>query len=177
MAEFFGIQMNKLFKFNSSHFVAYEGFREPLHGHNYKVSIKIKAKQLNTSFYVIDFDIVKLLMNRICEGLKHCLLVPKFNKFLKVEVLDDINSTDDKGKHNINITCEDGSKFSFPEQDVKIIETEQISAECLAKYITHIFYKQFEQEYPENFNQIKIKKIVVKVSEDKGKTGIYYLEF
>ena len=177
MTEYFGIEMSKLFKFNSSHFVAYENFREPLHGHNYKVSIKIKAKQLNSSFYVVDFDIVKTLMNKICENLKHCLLVPKFNKFIKIEVLDDIHSTDDKGKHNVNIICQDGSKFSFPEQDIKIIETDQISAECLAKYITQIFYNKFQEEYPGEFEQIQIKKIVVKVSEDNGKAGCYYLEF
>ncbi len=29
------------FKFNCSHFIAFEGFRERLHGHNYRISIKV----------------------------------------------------------------------------------------------------------------------------------------
>jgi len=165
--ENFGIEMDKMFKFNSSHFVAYEGFREPLHGHNYKVSIKIKSKKLNTSYYVIDFDIVKTLMTKICDELKHCLLLPKFNTFIKIEEIE----------NSVKVTCEDGSIFTFPTKDVKIIETEQISAECLAKYILHSFYKSFKTNYEENFNQIELSKIEVKVSEDKGKSGIYYYKF
>ncbi len=29
------------FKFNSAHFIAFKGFREKLHGHNYTVSVKV----------------------------------------------------------------------------------------------------------------------------------------
>ena len=32
------------FKFNAAHFIAYKGFREMLHGHNYKVGVKIKRE-------------------------------------------------------------------------------------------------------------------------------------
>ena len=32
------------FKFSSSHFVAYDGFRERLHGHNYSCSIRLKGE-------------------------------------------------------------------------------------------------------------------------------------
>ena len=30
-------------KFSAAHFIAYPGFREPLHGHNYQVAIRVKA--------------------------------------------------------------------------------------------------------------------------------------
>ncbi|MFT4572386.1 MAG: 6-pyruvoyl-tetrahydropterin synthase, partial [Candidatus Binatia bacterium] len=29
------------FKFNAAHFIAYQGFREKLHGHNYRVSVRV----------------------------------------------------------------------------------------------------------------------------------------
>lgn len=80
----FGIELEKYFKFNSSHFVAYKGYREPLHGHNYKVSVKIIAKDLNDNYYVTDFDNIKSIMNNICNGLKHCLLLPSKNEFLEI---------------------------------------------------------------------------------------------
>lgn len=32
------------FKFSSSHFVAYDGFRERLHGHNYSCSVRIRGE-------------------------------------------------------------------------------------------------------------------------------------
>jgi 6-pyruvoyl-tetrahydropterin synthase len=165
MESYYGIEMDQLFKFNSSHFVVYKGFRECLHGHNYKVSIKIKAKKLNSSYYVIDFDIVKEIMNEICEELKHCLLLPGLNKFLKFEYEENY----------VHLTCEDGSKYLFPKQDVNILDIDQISAECLSKYILDQFIIRFKSKYPINYEEIQIKKITVKVYEDIGKSGLYSL--
>ena len=30
-------------KFSAAHFIAYRGFREPLHGHNYQVSVQVEG--------------------------------------------------------------------------------------------------------------------------------------
>ena len=81
----FLVEMEKSFKFNSAHFVVYGGFREPLHGHNYKVSIKICSKSLNSCNYVVDFGIIKESAEEICKNLKHCLLLPKFNNFIVIK--------------------------------------------------------------------------------------------
>lgn len=44
-AEFFDIFVAKEdFKFSSSHFVASDGFRERLHGHNYSCGIRLKGE-------------------------------------------------------------------------------------------------------------------------------------
>lgn len=108
--EEFGVELENYYKFNSSHFVAYDGFREPLHGHNYKVSIKIKASNLNSSSYVMDFGDVSPIMKNICDNLKHCLLLPKHNTWLKIT--EDEKST--------KVVCQDGSEFVFPSQDIKV---------------------------------------------------------
>lgn len=163
MEECHGIELEKYFKFNSSHFVTYEGFRENLHGHNYKVSIKLIAAQLDSNFMVTDFDNVKPVMTQICNELKHCLLIPKWNKHIKISVTDS----------EVNILCEDGTFFSFPKNDVKVLEIDQISAECLAQYITKQFLKIFKEKH---IIINKIKKVRVKVYEDKGKCGIYSIK-
>jgi 6-pyruvoyl-tetrahydropterin synthase len=165
--EYYGIQLDKLFKINSAHFVVYDGYRETIHGHNYKVSIKLKAKKLDDCYMVLDFDHVKAIMSEICDGLKHRLLLPKLNKWIQIAEQDD----------KVEITCNDDSRFSFPAQDVKIIETEQISAECLAKYIALQFMKQLEAKHKEILKKIELVKLVCKVTEDKGKIGIYYFEY
>ena len=85
----YGIELEKYFKFNSSHFVAYKGFREPLHGHNYKVSVRVMAEELNDCSYISDFDFLKKIMNNICNELKHCVLIPKFNEFLEITKTDE----------------------------------------------------------------------------------------
>jgi 6-pyruvoyl-tetrahydropterin synthase len=164
--ESFAIELYKLFKINSSHFVVYEGFREPLHGHNYKISLKIKARKLNACKYVLDFGDAKEIMEKICRKLHNSLLIPKNNPLVKITEFDE----------SIQVDVPDGSKFVFPTKDVRVVDTEQISAECLAKYICLQFWDAIREKDAELLKQIEITKIVCKVFEDKGKVGIYYLE-
>lgn len=161
--EEFGIELEKYFKFNSSHFVIYKDKAEPLHGHNYKVSVKIKCKKLSEEYMVLDFDIVKPIMTKICNDLKHCLILPKFHPELKI--LDEGN--------NYKIICRE-TYYSVDKESVRIIETEQISAECLAKYILHKLFDQLKTN--KDFEYIKVTKLVCRVYEDKGKCGIYSIK-
>ena len=44
MTQTFRVHVTKDYlKFNAAHFIAYKGFREALHGHNYRVSVDIEA--------------------------------------------------------------------------------------------------------------------------------------
>ena len=54
-------------KFSAAHFVAFHGFREPMHGHNYTVGARIGARQLQPDGYVIDFGDVKKVLRQICK--------------------------------------------------------------------------------------------------------------
>ncbi|KAH8049634.1 6-pyruvoyl tetrahydrobiopterin synthase [Aureococcus anophagefferens] len=47
------------FKFNASHFVAFRGFRERLHGHNYTVGVRVFGPLSPDDGYVLDFGDVK----------------------------------------------------------------------------------------------------------------------
>src|SRR5439155_807712 len=55
-------------KFAAAHFIAYPGFREPLHGHNYQVSVRVEA-DLGPDGYVLDFGLVKRVAKALCEEL------------------------------------------------------------------------------------------------------------
>ena len=88
--ELYGVQFMKSFKFNSSHFTIYnDGTREPLHGHNYKVSVKILSQSLNEENSVVSFEVLREIMTTICGGLKHCLLLPKLNDKLTITEKDE----------------------------------------------------------------------------------------
>jgi 6-pyruvoyltetrahydropterin/6-carboxytetrahydropterin synthase len=45
-------------KFAAAHVIAFPGFREPLHGHNYQVSVAGEA-DLGPDGYVLEFGLVK----------------------------------------------------------------------------------------------------------------------
>ena len=55
-------------KFNAAHFIAYHGFREALHGHNYRVSVDVEG-DLGADGYVLDFGVVKDVARRVCKRL------------------------------------------------------------------------------------------------------------
>ena len=70
-------------KFSAAHFIAYPGFREALHGHNYRVSIEARGA-LGSQGYVVDFGVVKRIARRLCERLDETTLIPVNSDCLKV---------------------------------------------------------------------------------------------
>jgi 6-pyruvoyltetrahydropterin/6-carboxytetrahydropterin synthase len=165
--EEYSIEFTEYFKFNSSHFVLYKGFREPLHGHNYKVSLKLTSANLNEVGVILNSDNLIEIMNNICKNLKHKLLLPANNSCLEIKEVE----------KNYELLCEDRSSFSIPKSDVKILNIDQISAECLAKFIALELLAVLKLQLEESLKKIQLKKLQIKVSEDRGKKGVYSLKF
>lgn len=105
MAEF-EIKIQKpYFSFNCSHFIAYRGFRERLHGHNYRISMKLTGTDtLSVDGYLLDFGLVKKVVKAVCDDMDEYFLVPMKSDVLKIQM----------DAKQILIECEDGSAFSFP---------------------------------------------------------------
>ena len=112
------------FKFNAAHFMAYPGYRERLHGHNYRVAVRIEGK-LNADGYVIDFADVKQAARAVCDEMNERVLVPARSDCLVVDVEDG----------RVSVECEDGSRFVFPEADCVFLPIAHSSAEELAAYV------------------------------------------
>src|SRR5215468_12213525 len=70
-------------RFAAAHFIAYPGFREPLHGHNYQVSVRIEAA-LGPDGYVLDFGLVKRVAKELCAELDERVLLPERSDCLGV---------------------------------------------------------------------------------------------
>jgi 6-pyruvoyl-tetrahydropterin synthase len=111
-------------KFSAAHFIAYKGFREPLHGHNYQVSVRVDGV-LGADGYVLDFGLVKQAVKRICERLDERVLLPAKSDCLEIE----------RSVGSVAAVYEDGSRFSFPESDVVLLPIVHSSAEELATFV------------------------------------------
>lgn len=112
------------FKFNAAHFIAYPGFRERLHGHNYRVSVRMEGP-VGHDGYVVDFGDIKRATRDICKRLNERTVVPMQSDVLGIRVADG----------QVHLTCEDGTKFSFPEDDCALLPIKHSSAEELAEYL------------------------------------------
>jgi dihydroneopterin triphosphate aldolase (PTPS-III) / 6-pyruvoyltetrahydropterin synthase len=125
MAEKFSIHVAKEnLKFSAAHFIAYPGFREPLHGHNYQVGVFVEGRLLKTG-YVIDFGLIKRLTKEIVDRLDERTIVPRNSDCLTIE-----------GPRNgaVRIRYEH-DEFVLPAADVCLVPIVHSSAEELARYI------------------------------------------
>jgi len=111
-------------KFSAAHFIAYKGFREPLHGHNYQVSVAISGR-VGPDGYVLDFGVVKSITRDVCEELDERVLVPARSDCLCV-------TSEGEG---VVLVYEDGTRFVFPARDCVLLPIVHASAEELAAYV------------------------------------------
>src|SRR5271169_5947555 len=72
-------------KFSAAHFIAYPGFREALHGHNYQVGVRVDG-ELMTTGYVLDFGLIKRLVREIVGRLDERTIVPQLSDCLTIEM-------------------------------------------------------------------------------------------
>ena len=121
------------FKFNAAHFVAYKGFRERLHGHNYKVAVRLLgSRKIGPDGYVLDFGCVKAVTKKICKDLNEHFLCPMRSDVLDIVVKDDESCLNGG---TITLTCEDGSVFVFPKKDCAMLPIVHATTEELAIYL------------------------------------------
>ena len=121
----FAVQVAKEnLKFSAAHFIAYPGFREPLHGHNYQVGVYLEGSLANTG-YVIDFGLIKKLTKEIVDRLDERTIIPGNSDCLTID-----GPKDDKVKIRY-----ERDEFVLPAADVCIVPIVHSSAEELARYI------------------------------------------
>ena len=161
---------SEAFKFSCAHFVAYQGFRERLHGHNYTVDVHLNGETtdegisaLNNDGYLVDFGDVKKATKDACNSLNETFILPGESDVLEIKRVKSSNwkshedameyniienedttslpmiSTKSEllpASNNIEIRCpRDGTFFSFPENDCKLLPIVHSTAEELARFL------------------------------------------
>ena len=125
MAERFSIHVAKEnLKFSAAHFIAYPGFREPLHGHNYQVGVKVEGRLAHIG-YVLDFGLIKKLTKEIVDRLDERTIIPAKSDCLAIEIAE-------PGRVRVRYELDE---FMFPAGDVAMLPIVHSSAEELARYI------------------------------------------
>ncbi|CAI5710690.1 unnamed protein product [Hyaloperonospora brassicae] len=109
--------------FSAAHFIATKGFREKLHGHNYRLEVSITAQMIQGGS-VVDTREIKTISQTICNDLHRSFLVPMNSDTLTISL----------GSKNVRIVTEDLATFSFPKADCSFLPIVHTSAEELAIY-------------------------------------------
>ena len=133
---------NEKIRFSSAHVIPEYEKCGRLHGHTYAIHAKIFGEPDDKGI-ILDFKLVKEILNKIILKLDHKILIPKNSKYAQI-ILDD--------KSLIMKTL--GKTYKFPIEDCILLPIESTSAEILSDYILKLFYKQLKKY--DNIHSIEI---------------------
>jgi 6-pyruvoyltetrahydropterin/6-carboxytetrahydropterin synthase len=163
MSRTFSIEVAKdYFNFASAHFLIFaDGKREPLHGHNYQVSVKLEG-ELDRAGVVLDFISFKPLVKQICDGLDHRTLIQTQSPIIKVH----------RRAKEVEVRYR-RQKIILPNTDVILLPLANTSTELLAEYVSQKIRRQVKAR----FHNVIIRSIEVGVEEARGQRGYFRGEF
>ena len=163
MSRTFSIEVAKdYFNFASAHFLIFaNGQREPLHGHNYQVSVKMEG-ELDRAGVVLDFISFKPVVKKICDALDHRTLIQTASPMIQVRRRPD----------EIEVRYR-RQKIVLPKQDVILLPLVNTSTELLAEHVAGKIRRQVKGK----FRGAQIRSIEVGVEEARGQRGYFRGEF
>jgi 6-pyruvoyltetrahydropterin/6-carboxytetrahydropterin synthase len=162
MSRRFSIEVAKdYFNFASAHFLIFgNGRREPLHGHNYQVSVAMEG-ELDRGGVVLDFITFKPLVKKVCDALDHRTLIQSNSSAIRVRT----------NSREVEILYKK-QKLLLPRGDVILLPIVNTSTELLAEYIARQIKREVRQKFA-----AKIRYMEVAVEEARGQRGIFRDEF
>lgn len=138
-------------RFSACHFIPNHPKCGCLHGHTYAVSVRLDGEQVGE--FIIDFETVKGIVNRICDRLDHKVLIAEKDPRLRIEK-----------KNGVSIEIiESKKRYLLPLEDVAFLPTKSVSAEDLCRYFTIEMAEALKSNGADN-----IKKLHVRVDEGIG---------
>jgi 6-pyruvoyltetrahydropterin/6-carboxytetrahydropterin synthase len=149
------------FKFSSAHFLIFSASAaEKLHGHNYRVRIKMTAPGIDelpkgaSEGFVVDFGVVKKMVRARLELWDEHLLLPSENPHLKI------------GQSGNNYEVKYANRnYSFPVNEVILLPIPNVSVEHLSKLLAEEWFPQLV-EYG-------VLSLTVSIEETLGQSGSY----
>jgi 6-pyruvoyltetrahydropterin/6-carboxytetrahydropterin synthase len=162
MSRRFSIEVAKdYFNFASAHFLIFaNGYREPLHGHNYHVSVALEG-ELDRAGVVLDFIAFKPLVKKVCDDLDHRTLIQSESPLIKLR----------RTSTAVEILYKK-ERLLLPRQDVLLLPLINTSTELLAEYVANQIRRVVQQRF-----SATLRYMEVAVEEARGQRGIFRGEF
>jgi 6-pyruvoyltetrahydropterin/6-carboxytetrahydropterin synthase len=114
-------------RFAAAHFATFAGECEPLHGHNYAVTVEL-AGSLTPDSWVLDFSEARRIARRICKELDHRFILQAESRELLMDRRD--------GAYEVRFA---NRRYVMPEGDVVALPIDNTTAERLAEWFAGRF--------------------------------------
>lgn len=141
-------------KFSACHFIPGHEKCGRLHGHAYMIRLVLNGS-LGEGSMVMDFLTLKRALREIADELDHRILLPGRSSRLRLQIGDEVE-------------VRSGAKrYLFPVEDVAIIDTEETSAEELARVVLDMLLAKVA--FPSNVSSVEVG-----VHEELGQSAWVY---
>jgi len=138
-------------RFSACHFIPNHPKCGYLHGHTYAVSVKVEGEQQGE--FIIDFELLKNIVNGLCDTLDHRVIIAEKDPRLKIKKNEEVT---------IEI-AESKKRYVLPLEDIVFLPAASVSAEDLCKYFTENIAGALRSKGADN-----VTKIHVRVDEGIG---------
>lgn len=152
------VERNRL-RFAAAHMATFLDDCEPLHGHNYDVSVDLTGELTHES-WVWDFGDLKRTTKAIIDELDHKFILQTKSNLLTIE----------EGPSSWMLSFRD-RRYEFPKSDVAALPIENSTAELLAEWVARRLLVELKQRGAEN-----LTKLTVGIEEMPGQAGWYTVD-
>jgi 6-pyruvoyltetrahydropterin/6-carboxytetrahydropterin synthase len=152
------VERNRL-RFAAAHMATFLDDCEPLHGHNYDVSVEVTG-DLTRESWVWDFGDLKRTTKAIIDELDHRFLLQTQSKLLEIE----------EGSETWTLRFRD-RRYEFPKPDVAALPIDNSTAERLAEWVAARLIAELEQRGTGNLTRLSVG-----IEEMPGQAGWYTVD-
>jgi 6-pyruvoyltetrahydropterin/6-carboxytetrahydropterin synthase len=135
----------------------FRGECEPLHGHNYDVSVTVRG-ELTDDSWVWDFGELKSLTKAVVDELDHRFILQRDSRVLSIE----------ETETHWQVRFQHNQPYSFPKSDVAALPVDNSTAERLSEWIAGRLCAELLARGATN-----IAEVEVEVEEMPGQSASY----
>ena len=145
------------FKFSAAHFTVFaDGEAEPLHGHNYRVTVELSGPDVDALEFLVPVATAKREIRAQCAALDEKVLLPADCPHLEL------------AQHGEAVTVTFGSRrYEVPRSEVVLLPVANVTIEALAR----LLWRRLRDRWTHLRDRIDI--VEVGVSETPGQGAIY----
>lgn len=147
-------------RFAAAHFATFRDDCEPLHGHNYAVTVELVGSLTQEESWVLDFSEASRIARGICRDVDHKFILQTKSRALSFQHVDET--------YRIGFG---GRRYVIPASDVAPLAIDNSTAERLAEWFAGRFAAGLEARGITN-----IASVTVGVEEAPGRAGWFTMQ-
>ena len=147
-------------RFAAAHFATFRDDCEPLHGHNYAVTVRLGGSLTVKESWILDFSEAKQIARSICRELDHKFILQTQSRAFSIEHTHGTYRIGFRERH-----------YVMPESDVAPLPIDNSTVERLAEWFAGRFAAELKALGTSN-----IGSVTVGVEEVPGQTGWFTMQ-